>query len=231
MHQINIEHFNIDDEDEFFKFDQIFFRDDYTRDIKRKGLCFGISFCLLSYLVFKEPSGILCPEKSFNQARIYMDMLKLSYASQGGMYQFVKKNQTYESEEDYLRSSKKIDINEANGYGMLSMVRIDGKGIKDINPKFHYKRHESIANHMGVIVWDSSKLFIFEPNCGGYLYYAKRGKFNQNMFPQLIDILLDDMYRRTDRNGGSRIRDIHQPNHRRHYLTGDLSCWFRPGAI
>ncbi|MDX7992690.1 hypothetical protein [Xenorhabdus littoralis] len=165
MHQINIEHFNID---EFFEFDQRYLRADDIKNINRKGLCFGISFCLLSHLVFKERSGILCPEKSFNQAKIYMDRLKLSYICQDDMYQFVTKNQTYESQDRYLRISKTIDINETNGYGMLSMVRIDDND-HNINPSFHYNRQKSIDNHIGVIVWDSSKLFIFEPNCGGYV--------------------------------------------------------------
>ncbi|QTL38532.1 hypothetical protein ACNFJN_12455 [Xenorhabdus budapestensis] len=214
MHQINVDHPNID---EFFPFDQKYLR--YHNDKLGKGLCFGISFCLLSHLVYKQGSDILCPKISFNLTRKYMDRLKLSYSLRDDLYQYIIKKQQYEFQDNYLRSSKSINIDEQNGYGMLSMVRIDNDNSRSAHPSFHYNRHISIDNHIGVIVWDNSKLFIFDPNCGGYLCYSICGAFNKEMFPHLIDSLIDNMYRRTTRNGHSRIKYIHKPNNIRHYLT------------
>ncbi|WP_045970163.1 hypothetical protein [Xenorhabdus doucetiae] len=215
MTQTEIGHPNIN---EFFHFDQRYLRNpNYNIG---KGLCFGISFCLLSHLIFKRHSDILCPEMSFNFARIYIDKLRHSFSHDDkSMYQYIIKKQQRESQDDYLRLSENVSINEQNGYGILSMVRIDNDNNRSSHPGYHYNSYKSQSNHVGVIVWDSSKLFIFEPNCGGLLYHSICGALNKEMFPQLVDSLIDNMYRRASRDGHSRIKEIHRPNNLRHYLT------------
>ncbi|MDC9596434.1 hypothetical protein [Xenorhabdus anantnagensis] len=99
------------------------------------------------------------------------------------------------------------------------MVRIDNDNNRSNSPSYHYRNYKSIDNHMGVIVWNNNSLFIFEPNCGGVLYHAGCGSFNKEMLPQLIDSLIDSMYRKTARNGHSRIKYIHRPDNSRHYLN------------
>ncbi len=60
-------------------------------------------------------------------------------------------------------------------------------------------------------------LFIFDPNCGGYLCHSTRGVFNKIMFPQLIDSLIDNMYKRTARHGHCRVKRIYQPNNPKYW--------------
>ncbi|MEX0446915.1 hypothetical protein [Xenorhabdus sp. SGI246] len=238
--------------DEFFPFNQKDLR--YHNDGIGKGLCFGISFCLLSHLIYKQRniSQPLCPEESFNLARSYMDKLKISYMDRDSRYNNVIKQQQIERQHDYIRISKNIEINQQNGYGLLSLVRIKKNDMNDrsVNPSVQYKyrddkslshcnrlnkqnfypyrspnsdyeKKEFSENHMGVIVWNNSTLFIFDPNCGGYLCHSICGAFNKIMLPQLIDSLIDNMYKRTATHGHCRVKCIHQPRDPKYYLTND----------
>ncbi|BET97562.1 hypothetical protein [Xenorhabdus taiwanensis] len=248
MNQINVDDFY---KNEFFHFNQKNYR---TFESKKngpqgpQGMCFGISLCLLSFLVNRQGTTMLCPERSYHLTEMYMRRLQLSYLSLESVY-FNSLESNHSKSLESSNSSqrlpgKKTEIDELykrfleiqdarfqNDYMCYTknvdieesinygmLTMVRINGSLNTPPCKHYQQYFPSANHMGVIAWNNRKLFIFDPNCGGLLYNAACEDFNKEMLPQLIDRLIDYMYTKAGNIGHCRIQNVIQPIKHDNYL-------------
>ncbi|MDX7988518.1 hypothetical protein FE392_14450 [Xenorhabdus sp. 12] len=191
---------------DLFKFKQ----SDYVPD-DNKGWCFGISYVLLSYLVNIQNSKQLSPDTSFYKSKEYLDKFNSADSETKekliSVVAKVQKNNrsTYLSTQSYSM----VNQSDANGYGILGLVYSPTKNNVDKLGHF-YKNPLYPPNHGGVIVWSSSQIFIFDPNCGGYLYRCCLKPY-EDTISQMADKVLEGMYPAIGSSRFSRISLIERP--------------------
>ncbi|PHM30161.1 hypothetical protein [Xenorhabdus innexi] len=172
----------------------------YSSDGSRVGRCQGIIFYILANLYESEGDNIT-PDKAFELTEMYVKMFNLTKNRITGMPTIIENISKLGSKISQLQKNyghlKPIGFTLRNfsekGYGIIYMkafsraenipstVHAGGIFFHQRNEMKNYmKDHQELKpNHVGLLVWDNSKLFIFDPNTGGQLvdkkYFTAQG--------------------------------------------------------